>query len=327
MSDICVVIVGILLFAIPIQILIFLIRWIMGKSKKGLGIAILVSLACFVVFTLIGALSWDGAAESSKKPEPTIETMVTVPPSTETKATESESTEPPVTEPAKVKPESAAPSAGAGATMSGRTETFEFPKNTVAGAPYTSTSMTDVAKLNAIATANAPENAVLFGWLVDRGFSMEVVSLGSLEELLHSVYDEAADFELTLTPLYQKTKETPTEPPTEPSEEITYISDVSFNEIYRAYRKNELSADDVYKGNRYRVTATINGISAGGLFNITGGATLTMQTRVDNTIVFFLAEFEKKQESALKMVEVGDTITFEGTCSSEGYWYDCELIR
>lgn len=94
MSDICAVIVGILLFAIPIQILIFIIRWIMGKSKKGLGISILVSLACFVLFTLMGALSWDGTAEISKKPETAIETMVTVPPSME-----SEPTEPPTTEP------------------------------------------------------------------------------------------------------------------------------------------------------------------------------------------------------------------------------------
>lgn len=68
MSDICSVIVGILVFAIPIEILIFLIRWIRCKSKKKLGIAIIISIVCFVVFTLIGALSWD----SAKKPEPTV---------------------------------------------------------------------------------------------------------------------------------------------------------------------------------------------------------------------------------------------------------------
>lgn len=63
-----------------------------------------------------------------------------------------------------------------------------------------------------------------------------------------------------------------------------------------------------------------------GLLNLTGGATLTMEIKIDNTIVFFYAEFEKEQEEALKKVNVGDTITFEGKCLSAGSWTDCEII-
>lgn len=101
---------------------------------------------------------------------------------------------------------------------------------------------------------------------------------------------------------------------------------VTFDEIYRAYKENELRADDVYQNNRYRITAKINGIETGGLFNLTGGATLTMEKQVDSTIVFFSAEFEKEQEEALKTINVGDTITFEGECLSAGTWVDCELV-
>lgn len=50
-----------------------------------------------------------------------------------------------------------------------------------------------------------------------------------------------------------------------------------------------------------------------------------METRVDNTIVFFYAEFEKDQEETLKTVNVGDEITFEGECLSAGSWVECEL--
>lgn len=100
---------------------------------------------------------------------------------------------------------------------------------------------------------------------------------------------------------------------------------VTYDEIYREYKSNELRADDAYKNNRYTITATINGMATGGLLNWSGGATLTMETRVDNTIVFFYAEFEKDQEDALKGVSVGDTITFEGECLSAGSWVDCEL--
>ena len=70
----------------------------------------------------------------------------------------------------------------------------------------------------------------------------------------------------------------------------------SFEEIYQAYKDNELVADDLYKGRRYEVTATINGMETGGFMNMTGGATLTMEKKIGNTIVVFLAEFERDQE-------------------------------
>ena len=112
------------------------------------------------------------------------------------------------------------------------------------------------------------------------------------------------------------------------SDESSAVVDesVTFDEIYRAYKENELRADDVYQYNRYRITAKVNGMETGGLLNLTGGATLTMEKQVDSTFVFFIAEFEKDQEDALKTISVGDTITFEGECLSAGTWENCELI-
>lgn len=111
---------------------------------------------------------------------------------------------------------------------------------------------------------------------------------------------------------------------------INYIPrlehEVTFDEIYSEYKNNELRADEKYKNNRYTITATVNGMSTGGLLNLSGGATLTMETKVDNTIVFFYASFEKEQEEALKSINVGDEITFEGECLSAGSWVNCELI-
>lgn len=110
------------------------------------------------------------------------------------------------------------------------------------------------------------------------------------------------------------------------SEETSAVGTATFDEIYQAYKENELVADDLYQYNRYRVTAKINGMTNDGLFNLTGGATLTLETKVDNTIVFFYAEFEKEQEENLKTVKVGDTITFEGKCLDAGNWSECELV-
>ena len=99
---------------------------------------------------------------------------------------------------------------------------------------------------------------------------------------------------------------------------------VTFADIYREFKRNELNAKDLYNGNRYQITAEINGMSSSGLLNLTGGATLTMKEQVDGTIVFFTAEFEKEQEDALKELSVGDTITFTGTCYG-GNFTDCEI--
>ena len=113
----------------------------------------------------------------------------------------------------------------------------------------------------------------------------------------------------------------------ETSNQEVVDTSVTFEEIYRAYKENELRANDAYQFNRYQITAKVNGMKTGGLLNLTGGATLTMEVKVDNTVVFFYAEFEKEQEEALKQINVGDTITFEGKCLSAGSWSDCKLIQ
>lgn len=118
----------------------------------------------------------------------------------------------------------------------------------------------------------------------------------------------------------------PSESEPQTSEVSSAVGTATFDEIYYAYKENELVADDLYQYNRYRVTAKINGMTNDGLFNLTGGATLTLETKVDNTIVFFYAEFEKEQEENLKTVKVGDTITFEGKCLDAGNWSECELV-
>lgn len=127
---------------------------------------------------------------------------------------------------------------------------------------------------------------------------------------------------LMLPPMESSSAES--EPQT--SEETSAVGTATFDEIYQAYKENELVADDLYQYNRYRVTAKINGMTNDGLFDLTGGATLTLETKVDNTIVFFYAEFEKEQEENLKTVKVGDTITFEGKCLDAGNWSECELV-
>lgn len=105
---------------------------------------------------------------------------------------------------------------------------------------------------------------------------------------------------------------------------------ISFAEIYRAYQENELNADDVYGGNRYRITATVREIDSDGIWTLNGllgGAMLTMENEVDGINIVFKAEFNKDQEDDLKTISVGDTIVFEGECSSAGLWTECKIVN
>lgn len=130
----------------------------------------------------------------------------------------------------------------------------------------------------------------------------------------------------TETQTEESAAETEQAPTDESDSEIEEKIDtsVTFADIYRELKANELRAKDEFDGNRYQITGKVNGISTGGLFNLTGGATLTMENEVDGTTVFYTAEFEKEQEENLKQINEGDTITFIGTCSG-GHFYDCEL--
>ena len=127
--------------------------------------------------------------------------------------------------------------------------------------------------------------------------------------------------ETTVAPSETVTTEAPT--PEDPTAGID--TSVTFEELYREMKRNKLNFEDTYNGKRYLITAEVNGMSTSGLMNLTGGATLTMVIRVDNTIVSFLAEFERDQEEKLKTISVGDTITFTGTCY-DCVFSDCDLL-
>jgi hypothetical protein len=111
----------------------------------------------------------------------------------------------------------------------------------------------------------------------------------------------------------------------------TSVEKVDYDEMYQAYKDNEIVANEQYKGNRYCFSAEINGINEGGgligLFDSDLGAKLTLVRKVGNTIVYIGAEFDKDQLESLKQVKVGDTITIEGECSSAQYWVECKVVE
>ena len=105
--------------------------------------------------------------------------------------------------------------------------TFELPADVIEGTAQTISAIPDFAKLNEAAATNAPEGTTLYGWLVDSGLAKEVVLLEDFEETLTSVYEQDPEWEMVITPLYQKvqepavveTKPTESTDPTEVTEE------------------------------------------------------------------------------------------------------------
>lgn len=59
-STLCAIIVGISMFVTPVLFVIFLIRWAMKKTKKKIGIATLIGIGCFILFSIVGAFTSPG---------------------------------------------------------------------------------------------------------------------------------------------------------------------------------------------------------------------------------------------------------------------------
>ena len=104
------------------------------------------------------------------------------------------------------------------------------------------------------------------------------------------------------------------------------VKKASFTEIYKAYKKNELRADGKYEHNRYKIKAKVNGMTDDGILNFDKSIKLTLETKVDNTIVFFYADFGKEEAEKLKKIDVGDNIVFEGECLDAYTWVECKIV-
>ena len=156
--------------------------------------------------------------------------------------------------------------------------------------------------------------------------SERVAKLKKPKETSTATTQQQPETTVTIETEAPETTITPVVPATSTPTTVETQQTVTYDEIYKAYKENELVANDIYKGNRYQVTAVINGISDGGLLGLSGGATLTMQTMVGTTLVFFYTDFDKAEKEALKTVKVGDTITFEGECRSAYSWEHCKIV-
>lgn len=103
---------------------------------------------------------------------------------------------------------------------------------------------------------------------------------------------------------------------------------VTFEEIYTAYKNNELSADDTYKGNRYRITCTFSSVGDGGLNGLLGSLSVTAYAYANGTQCVLWCTFdEDTQREALSKLNKGDQFTFEGICDSWGNWSDCKIVE
>lgn len=311
-SNICSVLIIIAILAIPVLFIIFIIRWCMRKSKKWIGIATAICAGCIIPLTLIGTFT--DPATYCEHEYSIVEEIA-----------------PTCTERGKVV--KSCPLCERESTEyidkvdhTWKTESVVSATCTEGGYKTERCAVCDDTK------KTATEEAL--------GHDMNEVSRkeATQDATGEIVYQCSRCDETETTVIKKLPKPTETTPPTETTEHVETTEqpttkptptepEVTFDKIYEAYERNELVADDLYKGNRYKVTGTIVTITNDGIYNLTGGAMLAMTVRVGDTQVYFYATFDKEQEEALKQVVVGDTITFEGTCSSAGSWYDCEIVR
>lgn len=123
----------------------------------------------------------------------------------------------------------------------------------------------------------------------------------------------------TTTPTTQATTTT-----TEPPETTTTEPPVTFEEIYIAYQGNELRASENYKGERVRISGTVDSVSE----SFWGTTTVWIVAYAQGDDHYLICTFDtKEQKDSLMKLNTGDYITFEGTCDSATWWLDCEIVE
>lgn len=100
-----------------------------------------------------------------------------------------------------------------------------------------------------------------------------------------------------------------------------------FHEIRAAYKNNELSADDTYKGNRYTIVGEFDGANEDGIFpSLLDEINITVKIMDGNTVCYVFCSFDKEEwRDRLAELNKGDEMIIEGECYSWGSWNDCEL--
>lgn len=106
-----------------------------------------------------------------------------------------------------------------------------------------------------------------------------------------------------------------------------FVPVMSYADIYQAYEENALTAEDIYKGNRYELSGEIVEFETGGVLLDFGKITIYLKIPTGNKNIYFYAEFPRGQREKLKNVRVGDTIRFIGRCRNKIMWVDCELVE
>lgn len=108
-----------------------------------------------------------------------------------------------------------------------------------------------------------------------------------------------------------------------PPETTTTEPPITFEEVYIAYQKNELRASEMYKGERVRISGTVDTIGDSFL----GVTTLWVVTYVQGESHYILCSFvTNDNKDDLMALNTGDYITFEGTCTSWSSWGLCEIV-
>lgn len=103
---------------------------------------------------------------------------------------------------------------------------------------------------------------------------------------------------------------------------------VDMSKMYKAYDKNELTADDKYKGNYYTFTGSFQTVKDDGLVNEVFdeiGVVVSVKTNTKKLII--VCKFDDTERDNLKKFSKGDIIEINGKCLSWGSWTDCKVVE
>ncbi len=110
-------------------------------------------------------------------------------------------------------------------------------------------------------------------------------------------------------------------------EQLKKEGENNFIKIKKAYDNNEISANNVYKGNTYTLYGKVVGVSENGLFNkLLGNIGITIEINKDGEYFYAFCSFSNTERDKLSNINNGDYLLFKGVCYSWGNYDECKVL-
>ena len=103
--------------------------------------------------------------------------------------------------------------------------------------------------------------------------------------------------------------------------------ELDFEAMVNEYDTNEVRAKEIYKGNRYVITAQVTDIEQAGFSDGYSGYNVDMVVALTNGNFSISGNFQGDLKDDIMELNIGDILTFTGKCETPRLWQNCTIVE